>query len=426
MGRPFSRMNNKNFTLAIVAIFAMAAAVVYPFATPTPAAAAGKYPEDPNLAPGLANVVVDSLEYRSALVSYTAAERRLSDAERRFNENQTQIGDLILAQARLTEEFNEITRRRDKAQKRLELVRTGLRQVAIENYVRGGMGTTAANEIDLASLTDSRRNRVILETVNTNHLHEVRATTELAEQANAAVNAVRSELDDVRTRLSEITTSRDQAIVDATTARQDLARISEEFSTARREAQVVGLGTGEGSEWGIGFQLVALDAYVKATIKLAEERPGCHLRWQIIAGFARVESAHGTYLGRHVKADGHVSEDVIGIALDGNNNTAVIRDSDAGAIDGDRVYDRAVGPLAFIPAAWRQYGRDGNGDDIADPQNIYDGALATANLICSHGLSLDNEDGLRRVAFSYNRSTVYVDMVVGFVERYDKFAIPTS
>lgn len=382
------------------------------------------YPEDPNLSPILVRVAVDSTDVRAATVNLLSAQRRLADAENRFAVSQAQIGDLALAQARLTAEFNEATRRRDKTQNRLALIQAGLKQVAIENYMRGGMATTAVSDIDLDMLTEMRKNRVVLETVNSNHIADARATAELLERSDSTLASTRAELENLQKRHADTTSARDQALADGKTAREDVARYAGEFSKARLEAQVIGLGTGEGAEWGIGFQLVALDAYMRASAKVNEERPGCNLRWQVIAGFARVESAHGTYLGRHVGADGQVSEDVIGIALDGNNKTAVIRDTDGGAIDGDTAYDRAVGPLAFIPAAWRQYGRDGNGDDKADPQNIYDGALATANLICSHGFALDNEEGLRRAAFSYNRSTVYVDMVVGFVERYDKFAIP--
>lgn len=410
---------------AVVIVCSLVAAILAAQAfAPRALSAAPLYPDDPSLAPGLAGVAVDSGAYRSATVALMTAQRRLADAEQRFAENQAQIGDLVLARSRLTDEYNDAVRRRDKAGNRLELLRASLRQVAVENYVMGGAGSSVLSGIDLDHVTESRRNRVLLETVNINHLIEVRVTADLLARSEAALATIGADLGNLQARVDETTAARDQAITDGTAAREEVAQASAKFSEARLEAQVVGLGTGQGAEWGIGFQLVALDAYVKATATMTQERPGCRLRWQAIAGFARVESAHGTYLGRHVAADGQVSEDVIGIALDGNNKTAVIRDTDRGAIDGDPVWDRAVGPLAFIPAAWRQYGRDGNGDGVADPQNIYDGALATANLICSHGYALDTEEGLRRAAFSYNPSTVYVDMVVGFIDRYDAFTIP--
>ena len=55
-----------------------------------------------------------------------------------------------------------------------------------------------------------------------------------------------------------------------------------ELSDARREAQVVGLGTGEGREAGIGFQLVALDAYVKAAAAFNAATPDAAARVKLL------------------------------------------------------------------------------------------------------------------------------------------------
>jgi len=45
--------------------------------------------------------------------------------------------------------------------------------------------------------------------------------------------------------------------------------------------------------------------------------------------------------------------------------TAVVVDSDGGALDGDARYDRATGPMQFLPGTWRSIGADGNGDGVA-------------------------------------------------------------
>jgi membrane-bound lytic murein transglycosylase B len=50
------------------------------------------------------------------------------------------------------------------------------------------------------------------------------------------------------------------------------------------------------------------------------------------------------------------------------------------------VWDRAVGPLQFIPGTWSDYAGDGNADGIASPQNIHDAALAAGiYLLCGRG-----------------------------------------
>ena len=67
---------------------------------------------------------------------------------------------------------------------------------------------------------------------------------------------------------------------------------------------------------------------------------------------------------------------------------AVITDTDGGRFDGDPDFDRAVGPVQFIPSTWATLGRDGNDDGVADPNNIYDGALSAATLLCNQGGSM--------------------------------------
>ena len=65
----------------------------------------------------------------------------------------------------------------------------------------------------------------------------------------------------------------------------------------------------------------------------------------MIAGVARIESRHGTYGGRALRADGSVNRSIIGIVLDGGDGVRAMVDSDDGALDGDTTWDRAVGPI---------------------------------------------------------------------------------
>lgn len=138
------------------------------------------------------------------------------------------------------------------------------------------------------------------------------------------------------------------------------------------------------------------------------------LPWSVLAGVSRVESNHGRFGGAQLGPTGLVEPPIIGIALDGTNGTAEIPDSDGGEWDGDPVWDRAVGPFQFIPSSWRIFGGDGNGDGIADPNNILDAVPAMRRHLCPEGHVTDVESAIYR----YNHSDEYVAEVLGWAERY--------
>ena len=127
-----------------------------------------------------------------------------------------------------------------------------------------------------------------------------------------------------------------------------------------------------------------LAAYRHATAMLATAVPGCHLTWPVLAGIGRIESDHAD-LGA-LRPDGMTVRRIVGPALDGAPGLARIPDTDQGRWDGDRVWDRAVGPMQFIPTTWAVLGRDGNGYHRADPSDIADATL-------SHGLHAESVAG---------------------------------
>ncbi|SDL85989.1 Membrane-bound lytic murein transglycosylase B [Corynebacterium mycetoides] len=162
---------------------------------------------------------------------------------------------------------------------------------------------------------------------------------------------------------------------------------------------------------GIGPQ--AVRAYGNAALVAQEAWPQCNLAWNTLAGIGWVETRHGTYTGRtfdtgRLDEAGFAQPPIIGPALDGSGQFAEIRDTDGGALDGDATFDRAVGPMQFLPGSWRIYGRDANGDGVADPQQIDDAALASANLLCADNRDLSTPEGWRDAIFSYNNSNDYV------------------
>ncbi|MBH0776060.1 lytic transglycosylase domain-containing protein [Nocardia bovistercoris] len=163
-----------------------------------------------------------------------------------------------------------------------------------------------------------------------------------------------------------------------------------------------------GEQSSTGISSVALEAYGYAAAIMGRSVPGCGIAWTTIAGIASVESRHGTHGDSDLGDDGFVRPPIIGIPLDGAPGVALIRDTDRGVLDGDPVYDRAVGPLQFIPETWKRWGVDANGDGVADPQNIDDAALTAARYLCASGGDLTSERGWQKALLTYNQSTVYL------------------
>jgi membrane-bound lytic murein transglycosylase B len=166
-----------------------------------------------------------------------------------------------------------------------------------------------------------------------------------------------------------------------------------------------------------GIPGVALDAYRKAAARVARTDPACGLTWPLLAGIGRVESDHGRFAGSQLYADGTSAPRVIGIPLDGVG-TALIRDTDRGVLDGDTVYDRAVGPMQFIPSTWARWGVDGNGDHVISPFNVYDAALAAADYLCAAGGDVRTPDGQSRAVLAYNDSAAYLATVLTLEQAY--------
>ncbi len=163
---------------------------------------------------------------------------------------------------------------------------------------------------------------------------------------------------------------------------------------------------------------VAATAYQQGAIAANSANPGCDISWTLVAAIGRVESDHGRYGGSSLGPDGQARPAILGPVLDGTGGNAAITDTDRGHYDADTRWDRAVGPMQFIPSTWATSGRDGNGDGIRDPENIYDAALATAGYLCASSSDLDTPAGAERAVLSYNHSLDYVLIVLGYSSAY--------
>jgi len=159
--------------------------------------------------------------------------------------------------------------------------------------------------------------------------------------------------------------------------------------------------------------LVDVDAYWRG----AQTSP-CQIPWWVLAGVGRVESGHGTAQGSSVKPNGDTTVAILGIPLDGRPGTAAVHDSDGGRLDHDATWDRAVGPMQFLPGTWNYFSNDANDDGVSNPHNLYDAAGAAARLLCLGRGDLLTEADFHSALLSYNNSLPYGDQVMGYAHRY--------
>jgi membrane-bound lytic murein transglycosylase B len=178
-----------------------------------------------------------------------------------------------------------------------------------------------------------------------------------------------------------------------------------------------------------GIPDAALAAYQRAETVINAADKTCNIPWQLVAAIGRVESDHGRTNGNHLDADGVARPGIFGVALDGTQQVALIKDTDAGQYDSDATSDRAVGPMQFIPSTWSVVGVDADGDAQRNPQDIDDAALATAVYLCSGEDDLSTPAGQRAAVFRYNHSRSYVELVLSIMNAYldgDFTAVPNG
>jgi len=167
-----------------------------------------------------------------------------------------------------------------------------------------------------------------------------------------------------------------------------------------------------------GIPARALEAYRRAASLVGAADPACQIDWALPAAIGRVESDHARFAGNHLDPAGVATPGIIGIRLDGTNSTARITDTDGGLLDRDTSYDRAVGPMQFIPGTWRVVGSDANGDGSKNPQDLADASTATAVYLCSGPGDLRRPEDLSAAIMRYNPSDSYVRMVTAIANAY--------
>ncbi|WP_137725312.1 lytic transglycosylase domain-containing protein [Prescottella subtropica] len=167
----------------------------------------------------------------------------------------------------------------------------------------------------------------------------------------------------------------------------------------------------------LGIPEIVLNAYRAAELTMASTQPNCGLPWHLLAGIGKIESNHAG--GGQTDASGTTITPILGPTLNGHlAGNEIITDTDGGLLDGDATHDRAVGPMQFIPSTWARYASDGNGDGVANPNNVFDAALASARYLCAGGLDLRDPAQESRAVLRYNNSTTYLGNVLAWSVAY--------
>jgi membrane-bound lytic murein transglycosylase B len=170
-----------------------------------------------------------------------------------------------------------------------------------------------------------------------------------------------------------------------------------------------------------GIPSTALAAYQQAAQWENAVDPACQIPWPLLAAIGRVESDHGTSGGSRLGATGIATPAIYGPVLDGHHHTERVPDTDGGRLDGDKRFDRAVGPMQILPSTWVLIAVDGDGDGRRDPQDINDAALASAVYLCSTGTDLSGQDTQRSALLRYNHSAAYATEVLAVSSAYQSY-----
>ncbi|PQM47948.1 hypothetical protein C1Y40_01771 [Mycobacterium talmoniae] len=165
---------------------------------------------------------------------------------------------------------------------------------------------------------------------------------------------------------------------------------------------------------------MALSAYRNAEQLMAGSDPDCGISWNLLAGIGRIESMHAN--GGATDTRGTAIQPIYGPALDGTlpGNEIILQSS----VGGQASYARAMGPMQFLPGTWARYASDGDGDGMADPQNLYDSTLAAARYLCSGGLNLHDHSQVLAAVLRYNNSMSYARNVLGWAGAYATGVVP--
>src|SRR5947208_1469322 len=325
------------------------------------------------------------------------------------------VAGLEIRIATLSGQLSELSARERELAEQLRAARERLRKLAVASYVNGGASSSVDYLLRAENPADLSRRRKLLTSVGRVRNRAVKDYAAARRDASERLRRSVADLDDLNAAGAT-------AKAELVAATGQIGRLSAELDRARRlRTLLLAVTPVAGSD----IPGLFLDAYRAAASAMAELDPGCGLRWTALAGVGRIESNHGRSTEAELSLAGDISPPIIGVPLDGNNGTAFVPDTDRGLLDGDAVFDRAVGPMQVIPSTWRIVARDGNGDNVEDPNNVFDAAMTAATYLCRAApAGLTADDGLLAAFFSYNHSEAYSLTALHWSKVYDAWRPP--
>lgn len=168
----------------------------------------------------------------------------------------------------------------------------------------------------------------------------------------------------------------------------------------------------------LGIPGIVLQAYKMAATRVDSEEPACKLPWFLLAGIGRIESNHAE--NGSVDQYGTTINPILGPVLDGTlPGNEVVSDGHGG-------HQRAIGPMQFMPGTWAVWGADGNGDGIADPNNIFDATYSAGRYLCAGFTDIMTAQNKVAAVLRYNHSMDYVANVLAWAAAYATGVMPTN
>ncbi len=358
----------------------MSAAVALVAATATPLVAAAQTPapaSGESAAPASQAETVTALSDRvtRATAAVAAVQKQQADVAA-----QTQADDADIA--RIQASVGTLQRTSSEAV-------AAARQEALASYMHSDTADQAlalATAVSQGDVNDVAWSLGLLKVTHDHSVAVLKSATSAAGTANQQLTGALAARGQLAGQADHLVAALAQAQADLATAQTDLATTVKQL----------------GSTVADGMTTVAYDAYQQAAAEVATEMPTCGLRWELLSAIGKTESNHG---GGRLDAKGDSVIPIIGIPIGA--------DTDGGVLDLDPTADHAVGPMQFIPSTWRTSGADGNGDGVADPNNVFDEALAAARYLCraAGSLTLLTRDGVVRAILSYNPNLEYLQVV---------------